>query len=98
MDRVKNICSSFMLSVTSFSSHTSGARGLKFGTHNPYMNAFKVTNQIFDILPRSWDISVQSFAVNLSGGDWVARKGLAFFPVQKMSPNLVVIYLDKLVV
>jgi len=37
------------LSVTSFSSHTSDARGLKIGMHN----SSKVINQIFDILPRS---------------------------------------------
>jgi len=55
MDWAKNILS-FLLSVTSFSSHTSGARGLKFGMHNPYMNASKITYQIFDILPRSQDI------------------------------------------
>jgi len=43
-------------SVTSFSAHTSVARGMKIGMRNPYMNASKVTNQIFDILPRSRDI------------------------------------------
>jgi len=37
------------LSVTSFSSHTSEARGLKIGMHNPYMDGSKVTIQIFDI-------------------------------------------------
>jgi len=42
------------------------------------MNASKVTNQIFDILPRSQDISVESYA-----GEWVAWEGLAFFPAQK---------------
>jgi len=35
------------LSVTSFSSHTSKARGLKIGMHNPYMYGSKVTDQIF---------------------------------------------------
>jgi len=40
-------------SVTSFSSNTSEARDLKIGTHNPYMNGSKVTNQIFDIFPGS---------------------------------------------
>jgi len=39
------------VSVTSFSSHTSEARGLKFGMHNPNKDGSKVTNQIFDILP-----------------------------------------------
>jgi len=43
---------SWIMSVTSFSSHTSEAWGLKIGMHNPYMNASKVTNQIFDILPK----------------------------------------------
>jgi len=47
---------SFFQFVTSFSSHTIEARGLKFGMHNPYTNASKVTNQIFDILPGSQDI------------------------------------------
>jgi len=37
-------------SVTSFSSHTSEARGLKFGMHNRHMDGSKVTDQIFDIL------------------------------------------------
>jgi len=41
------------LSVTSFSSYTSEARGLKIGMHNPHIDGSKVTNQIFDILPRS---------------------------------------------
>jgi len=39
-------------SVTS-SSHTSVARGLKIGMHNPYMDGSKVTVQFFDILLRS---------------------------------------------
>jgi len=30
--------------ITSFSSHTSGARGLKVGMHNPYMNGSKDIN------------------------------------------------------
>jgi len=52
MDCGKNILS-LLLSVTAFSSHTSGARDLKFGLHNPYMNASRVAKLIFDILPRS---------------------------------------------
>jgi len=39
--------------VTSFSSHTSEARGLKFSMLNPHMDGSKVNDQIFDILPRS---------------------------------------------
>jgi len=48
-------------SVTSSFSHTSKARDLKIGMHNPYVNGSKVTNQIFDIVTWSWDIKVQSF-------------------------------------
>jgi len=33
------------VSITSFSSHTSEARGLKIGMHNPYMDGSKVTIQ-----------------------------------------------------
>jgi len=47
--------------VTSFFSHASEARDLKIGMHNPYIDGSKITSQIFDILPRSWDIGVQSF-------------------------------------
>jgi len=36
-------------SATSFSSHTSEARGLKIGIHNSYMIGSKVTNQILYI-------------------------------------------------
>jgi len=43
-------------SVTSFSSHTSESRGLKFGMHNPHMDGSKVTDQIIDILLRSCEI------------------------------------------
>jgi len=43
-------------SVSSFSSYTSEARGLKTGMHNLYKDGCKVTSQIFDSLPRSWDI------------------------------------------
>jgi len=39
--------------VTSSSKHNSGARGLKIGMQNPYMDGSKVAYQIFDILPRS---------------------------------------------
>jgi len=39
-----------------FSSHISKARSLKIGMHNSYMDRSKVTDQIFDILSRSWDI------------------------------------------
>jgi len=39
-----------------FSSNTSEARGLKFGRYNPHIDGSKVTNQIVDILPKSWDI------------------------------------------
>jgi len=42
--------------VTPLSSHTSEAKGLKFGVHNPHMDCSKVADQIFDILPRSGDI------------------------------------------
>jgi len=42
--------------VTSFSSHTSEARGLKISMHNSYMDGSKVTDQIFDIFPGGWDI------------------------------------------
>jgi len=34
-------------SVTSFSTHTREARGLKFAMHNPHMAGSKVTDQIF---------------------------------------------------
>jgi len=44
------------LSVTSFSAHTIGARGLNFGRNNHHIGGSKSTYQIFDILPRSWDI------------------------------------------
>jgi len=50
------LISSVCLFVTSFSSNTSEARGPKIGMHNPYMDGSKFTDQIFDILPRSWDI------------------------------------------
>jgi len=43
-------------SVTSFSSHTSEARGLKIGMHIPHMDGSKATVQFFDILPRSQEI------------------------------------------
>jgi len=43
-------------SVTFSSSYTSGARGLKIGMHNPYMDGTKVYDKIFDILSRSRDI------------------------------------------
>jgi len=33
--------------------YTSGARDLKIGMHIPHMDGSKVTNQIFDILPKS---------------------------------------------
>jgi len=46
-------CPPFLRSVTSFYSRTIEARGLKFGMPYLYMNASKVTNQIFDILLRS---------------------------------------------
>jgi len=69
MDRGKNCC----LSVTSFSSHTIEVRGLKFGMHNPYMNASKVTNQIFDTLRRSRDIKVQRYVVNSGGNGSLGR-------------------------
>jgi len=44
MDCSKNCGLPFLQSVTSFSSHTIEARGLKFGMHNPYMNASKVAH------------------------------------------------------
>jgi len=40
-------------SVTSFSAHTSGARGLKFGSNNHLIGGTKFTYQNFDILSRS---------------------------------------------
>jgi len=43
-------------SVTSFSAHTSRARGLKFGRNNNHIGGSRFTNQVFDILSRSWDI------------------------------------------
>jgi len=43
-------------SITSFSFHTIEAKSLKFGIHNPHMDGSKDTDQIFDILPRCWDI------------------------------------------
>jgi len=46
------------------SSHTSEARGLKFGMHNPHMDGSKVTDQIFDILPRSSDRQWDKFAAS----------------------------------
>jgi len=52
------------LSVNSFSTHTSGARGLKFSRNNYHIGGSKFTNHIFDILSRSWDIYVQSYVVN----------------------------------
>jgi len=41
------------VSVSSFSSHTSEARGLKFGRHNPHTDGSKATDHIFDILRRA---------------------------------------------
>jgi len=40
-------------SVTSFSAHTSGARGLKFGRNNHHIGGSKFTDLIYDILSRS---------------------------------------------
>jgi len=37
----RDLFKSALTSVTSFSSHTSGARGLKIGMHNSYMNGSK---------------------------------------------------------
>jgi len=51
---------SFVLHL-SFTSHINEARGLKIGMHNSYIDGSKVTNQIFDTLPRSCDFEVQSF-------------------------------------
>jgi len=45
-------------SVTSSSSHTFKDKRMNFGMHNPHMDGSKVTHQIFDTLPSSWDISV----------------------------------------
>jgi len=42
--------------LPSFSSHTKGARDLKIGMHISHMDGSKVTDQIFDILPRRQDI------------------------------------------
>jgi len=41
------------MSITSYSTHTSEARGLKFGMHNPHMDNSKVTDQVVHILPES---------------------------------------------
>jgi len=49
------------LSVTSFSSQTSGAIALKISMHIPHIDGSKDMVQIFDILLRSPDIEVQSF-------------------------------------
>jgi len=43
------------LSVTSFSAHTSGARGLKFSKNNHDIGGSKFTFQIFEILSKRWD-------------------------------------------
>jgi len=43
-----NECNVLNESVTSFSSHTNEARGLKIGMHNPYMAGSKVINHIFE--------------------------------------------------
>jgi len=51
------------LSVTSFSAHTSRARGLIFDKNNHHIGNSKCTNQIFDIFSRTW---VQSYVVNLA--------------------------------
>jgi len=42
-----------IVAVTSFSSYTSEARGLKIGMQIPHMKGSEVTGQIFDILSRS---------------------------------------------
>jgi len=42
--------------------------------HIPHMEGSKVTNHIFDILPRSRDILAQSFIVNWVG--WPFKKAL----------------------
>jgi len=44
--------------VTSFSSDNNKPRDFKFkfGMHIPYLDGSKVTVQIFDILPRRWDM------------------------------------------
>jgi len=86
MDHSKNCCLSFLPSATSFSSHTIEARDLKFGMHNPYTNASKDTDQIFDILARSWDIEVQSYAVH-QGGEWVYREGNKSFIIWTLEKN-----------
>jgi len=46
LDDMTRVCQS----VTSFSYHTSEVRDLKIGMHNSYMDGYKVTDQIFDIL------------------------------------------------
>jgi len=48
--QAKNGLTSVLPYVTLFWSHNSGARGLKIGMHNPYMDGSKVTNKIFDKL------------------------------------------------
>jgi len=49
------------MSVTSISSHSFKARGLKFGRNNFYMYGSKFVDQILEILPQSWDILVQRY-------------------------------------
>jgi len=39
--------------VTSFSAHSSGAGGLKFGRNSYQLSGSKFTNQTFDILSKS---------------------------------------------
>jgi len=51
-EHLESVCAS----VTSSSSHTIEARGLKIDMHIPHKDGSKVTNHIFDNLSRSWDI------------------------------------------
>jgi len=53
--------------------HTSEARNLKIGINNPYIDGSKVTDQIFYILPRSWNIKVQSFIFMASIGSIILK-------------------------
>jgi len=53
---IKLITCDVWQSITSISSHSFEAGGLKFGMHDPHINGPKSTKQNFDILSRSWDI------------------------------------------
>jgi len=88
MVHAKNSMSPPRLFVISFSSHTSEAWGLKIVMHFPHMDGLKFTNQIFDILSRSWDISCflqKKSGVKKIGGFFMHARsgGLGIFPYTK---------------